>query len=101
MIGGIQMSRTVFIELPEYIREVRSEEFCVISTAALEDNKRENVLTAGDLTLAELEDALKNFDAVTFKGGFEKTKENATRLMLDLFLVFYREYNKREAAATA
>ena len=94
------MSRTVSIELPEYIREVRSEEFCVISTAALEDNKRENVLTAADLTLVELEEALKNFDVITFKRSFEKTRKNATRLMLDLFLVFYGEYNKREAVAT-
>jgi hypothetical protein len=48
----------------------------------------------------ELEEALRNFDVITFKRSFEKTRKNATRLMLDLFLVFYGEYNKREAAAT-
>lgn len=94
------MTKMVSIELPEYIKEVKSEKFCVINTADLKGNKHENVLTAADLTLAELEDALKNFDAVTFKGSFEKTKKNATRLMLDLFLVFYEEYNRREAVAT-
>jgi hypothetical protein len=94
------MTKMVSIELPEYIKEVKSEKFCVINTADLKGNKHENVLTAADLTLAELEEALRNFDVVTFKRSFAKTKRNATRLMLDLFLVFYGEYNKREAAAT-
>lgn len=94
------MTKMVSIELPEYIKEVKSEKFCVINTADLKGNKHENVLTAADLTLAELEEALRNFDVVTFKRSFEKTRKNATRLMLDLFLVFYGEYNKREAAAT-
>ena len=45
------MARTVLVELPEYIREVKSEKFCVINTADLKGNKHENVLTAADLTL--------------------------------------------------
>lgn len=95
------MTKMVSIELPEYIKEVKSEKFCVINTADLKGNKHENVLTAADLTLAELEEALRNFDVVTFKRSFVKTKRNARRLMLDLFLVFYEEYNRREAATNA